>query len=249
LPFGTYGHLITCFERRDQRARLLEQISGQITPGMVQAALELTECGLITTLVAGMSKTKPEALNSAIKRLRIVCSDLTDEEINQSLRDQPTPFDLTAWFEDTLLRRMDTAPTAHPIAAIDPDFQPLISGPEMAAAGRRLQNCLGGNKVMLAATGKAAFFVSKNDIAFEARRTSTPPYWVVSDMLGPKNRSLTVSEWNHAVEALAARGIPVLANMDQDGDRLLQLIGHFDFGCAVEAPVPDVVEPVKAEAA
>jgi hypothetical protein len=251
LPFGQYARLIACFERRDQRARLLCRISGQITNGMVEAALEIDECALIPKLVAGMSKTKPDALNAAIARIRIV-TDLTDEELHQSLSDVATPFDVAGWFGDTLLRRMNRspAPAPHPIAATDPDFQPLISGPEIAAAGRRLQNCLSGDsKVVLAASGKAIFFVSKNEIAFEARRISIPPFFAVSEMLGAGNRSLTVSEWNWAIEALAARGIPVLANTDLDGDRLIQLIGHFDFGCAVEPPVPDVVQPIKAEAA
>ena len=248
LPFGFYVRLATCFERRDQRARLLERIGGEISRGMIEAALELEECALIPRFVAGTSKTKPDAMNEAIKRLRLVCSDLSDQGISQSLGDVAMPFDLEAWFEETVLRRMDTPPAPHPISENDPDFQPLISGPEIAASGRRLQNCLRG-RILLAASGKAAFFVSKNDIAFEARRLSIPPFWVVSEMLGAGNRSLTVSEWNWAIEALAARGIPVLVNMDRGGDQLLQKIGHCDFGCGVEPPATDDVKPTEAEAA
>ena len=78
---------------------------------------------------------------------------------------------------------------------------------------------------------------------------SIPPFWVISDMLGAGNRSLTGSEWNWAIQALAARGIPVLTNLDQEGDRLIQLIGHFDFGCAVEPPAKEDLQPPEGKAA
>ncbi|GGK55837.1 hypothetical protein [Salinarimonas ramus] len=231
LPSPTeYADLFRAFEARDVRARVLMQMSGQIRASSVKAALTLDELSLHPSVVASIKDLdEAQRFNSAIALIRRTCSDVSDDEIRQSVLSRKAETKPREWLEAFLLRRMDRSVRQHPVVADDPVFAPLVTGPSLKAASQTMGNCL-RQRVICAATSKAAYAVSRDHtIAIEMRPMGRGASWIVSEAVGMNNRPLTEAEERQCGQWFTERGLYFLAGPAKADAKLLDAFGIFDF--------------------
>ncbi len=208
-----YRLLYDLFSRPEhrQRAKVLGQISGQITANQIRVLNRLDAVLVHPKILRRTYQVNAaEDANAALALIRATVSTVTDAALRQSIEAMRPKADLGDLFGGWL-EKMDRPVFPPPIPLDDPDLELIASGDALRRMGRLYRNCLAQRVAAVAANTQTFLAWRHGPVAIaELRRLSTGGY-VLVQVHGNRNRSLDPSVARAIREKLESYGIPAFA--------------------------------------
>ncbi len=159
----------------------------------------------IRSVKPGSIEAFNETFNLAVKSIRELRPELTDDELEASLKkaSKSDGFDLADWL-DRLISRASFPP---PPWAGTSELVPLESGQEMDAASRRFRNCL-NSEIKWVLEGNSYYYVwhGREEAVVQLQRSNRFG-WGVSEILGKQNRNVSIGTRTEILRTLSKFGI------------------------------------------
>lgn len=181
--------------RHRQRAKVLGQLPGRITPEQITVAASIADVLVHRVVIERCRPDEVRALNVFANMITDLCN-ATPTSIRQSLDKLnvgTTGVGMGEWAQGWLARQV-RLPFDPPIPATDPDFK-LCLGVELTSLGRRLRNCAGQRQSYTFLSERLVYEVIGfgEPAALELLRLTTgaESKWVCEDLRAPRNRRVS----------------------------------------------------------
>lgn len=160
-----------------------------------------------------------ETFNLAVESIKELRPELTDDDLEASLKkgSRSDGFSLAYWFD----RLISRAPFPPPPWAGTSELVPLQSAEEMNSASRRFRNCL-NSQSNLVLEGDSYFYVwhGREEAVVQLRRSHRFG-WGVYEILGKRNRNVSIGTRTEILRTLSKFGITKWRSLSGLFDRLV----------------------------
>ena len=200
----SYRNLVAIFskpEHRD-RAKVLKQMP-RITPVHLTVIMGLQPPFVLKDLVENLSVGGLHEFRSTVDLIQKLVPGTSPEELATSLRQASETTSLETWSERWIAKAINFPVV---LGGMDSaEFVQLRSGEELRDAARRYRNCL-RDKVVLAATGRAAYLEFLPVPAIVELIALSEDRWLVDGIYGLRNRRVEPSIARAVYQKLHAAG-------------------------------------------